>query len=330
MPESTFKLNPIIAGLEAESKGKKIPVALLMFTVGLGISLYNLIESDQGYTWELDSVVIPAYQDFTSSTFISGFLKASLPQIPLTTLNSVVSVCKLSDDLFPEKNVTRESVAYSVGAMNIIGCLFGAMPMCHGAGGLAGQYRFGARSGSSVVFLGTMKILLVVLLGGGLVSLLEVYPNSILGVMLIFAGLELASAGSEMNNKKEVAVTLGTAAGCLALKSTGLGCVVGLFISTVQMFLEPHNKEKEDDDDQEPETRYESGRLPLGGYSGPDLRSTERASTAQHGVTLHLNGDLSEERAVQDDTSKDPESDVYAESGIDSESDARSDASVRV
>lgn len=27
--------------------------------------------------------------------------------------------------------------------MNILMCLLGGFPMCHGAGGLAGQYRFG-------------------------------------------------------------------------------------------------------------------------------------------------------------------------------------------
>ena len=160
--------------------------------------------------------------------------KASLPQIPLTTLNSVVSVCKLSEDLFPEKIVTRESVAVSVGLMNCVGCLFGGMPVCHGAGGLAGQYRFGARSGSSVVFLGMVKMVLVVTLGAGFVALLEAYPASILGVMLIFSGLELAAAGSEMKTRQGAAVTIGTAAGCLALKSTGFGCVVGLVISAVQ------------------------------------------------------------------------------------------------
>ena len=30
-----------------------------------------------------------------------GFVHMAVPQIPLTTLNSVIAVCKLSDDLFP-------------------------------------------------------------------------------------------------------------------------------------------------------------------------------------------------------------------------------------
>ena len=60
-----------------------------------------------------------------------------LPQLPLTTLNSVVAVCALSNDLFPERHppvVAPKSVAVSVGAMNLAGCAFGVMPCCHGAG----------------------------------------------------------------------------------------------------------------------------------------------------------------------------------------------------
>jgi hypothetical protein len=65
-----------------------------------------------------------------------GPVKGAVPQIPLSVLNSVVAVCKLTRDLFPEK---AASVSMSMGAMNLVGCWFGTMPCCHGAGGLAGQ-----------------------------------------------------------------------------------------------------------------------------------------------------------------------------------------------
>ncbi|KAJ6406319.1 hypothetical protein OIU84_009944 [Salix udensis] len=76
-----------------------------------------------------------------------GFVKGAIPQLPLSVLNSVIAVCKLSSDLFPGKDFSASSVSVSVGMMNIVGCWFGAMPCCHGAGGLAGQYKFGGRSG---------------------------------------------------------------------------------------------------------------------------------------------------------------------------------------
>ena len=85
--------------------------------------------------------------------------------------------------------MTRIGVASSVGFMNLVGCVFMAMPVCHGAGGLAGQYRFGARSGSSVVALGVGKIVLACAMGAGSAALLGAFPNAILGVMLAFAGV---------------------------------------------------------------------------------------------------------------------------------------------
>jgi len=72
------------------------------------------------------------------------------------------------------------------------------MPMCHGAGGLAGQYRFGARNNSSILFLGAMKILIAVLFGASLMEFSRVFPSSIPGIMAAISGLELGLAGQRV------------------------------------------------------------------------------------------------------------------------------------
>ena len=69
----------------------------------------------------------------------AGIVLTGVPQLPLTTLNSVVAVCQLSADLFPARPVQPVLVSVSVGLMNMVGAWFGAMPCCHGAGGLAAQ-----------------------------------------------------------------------------------------------------------------------------------------------------------------------------------------------
>lgn len=43
--------------------------------------------------------------------------------------------------------------------MNIISGFIGGIPICHGAGGLAGHYRFGARTGISLLTIGIMFLL---------------------------------------------------------------------------------------------------------------------------------------------------------------------------
>jgi MFS superfamily sulfate permease-like transporter len=88
----------------------------------------------------------------------------------------------------------------SVALMNLVGGWFGAMPVCHGSGGLAAQHRFGARSGASIIILGTFKIILGLFFGETLVGLLFWYPKSLLGIMVIAAGLELAKVGQSLNH----------------------------------------------------------------------------------------------------------------------------------
>ncbi|KAE8023733.1 hypothetical protein FH972_009401 [Carpinus fangiana] len=87
--------------------------------------------------------------------------------------------------------------------MNFVGCWFGAMPVCHGAGKLARQYIFGGRSGMSVIFLGIGKLVLGLVFGNSFARILGQYPIGILGVLLLFAGIELAMACRDMNTKEE-------------------------------------------------------------------------------------------------------------------------------
>jgi MFS superfamily sulfate permease-like transporter len=159
-----------------------------------------------------------------------GFIKGAIPQLPLSILNSVVAVCKLSSDLFPGRDFSATSLSVTVGLMNVIGCWFGAMPSCHGAGGLAGQYKFGGRSGGCVVLLGTAKLVLGLVLGTSLVKILNQFPVGVLGVLLLFAGIELAMASRDMNTKEESFVMLTCTAVSLVGSSAALGFVCGIVV----------------------------------------------------------------------------------------------------
>lgn len=168
----------------------------------------------------------------------TGFVRAAIPQIPLSILNSVIAVCKLSTDLFPNKEVTATSVSVSVGIMNLVGCWFGAMPVCHGAGGLAGQYKFGARSGASVAFLGTVKLVLGLILGSQLVKILSQFPIGLLGVLLLFSGIELAMACRDMDSKEASFVMLMCTAVSLTGSSAALGFGFGIVLYVILKFRE--------------------------------------------------------------------------------------------
>jgi hypothetical protein len=157
-----------------------------------------------------------------------GFIKGTIPQLPLSILNSVIAVCKLSSDLFPGRDFSATSLSVTVGLMNVIGCWFGAMPSCHGAGGLAGQYKFGGRSGGCVALLGTAKLILGLVIGSSLVKILNQFPVGVLGILLLFAGIELAMASRDMNTKEESFVMLLCTAVSLVGSSAALGFVCGI------------------------------------------------------------------------------------------------------
>jgi len=217
----------------------RIPGALVVFAVGLiamGAADPALLNHTRlGMSWTL-----PDLGDWEN--WRAGILHGAVPQIPLTLLNSVIAVCALSLDLFPKRPAAPRRVATSVALMNLICCPFGAMPMCHGAGGLAAQYRFGARTGGSVVMLGIAKMALALLLGGSLLAWLQQYPQSVLGVLLLFSGLELALVCRDQTQRVDFFVMVLTAGVCIAV-NTAVGFVVGWVMAALLLWgvfrLEP-------------------------------------------------------------------------------------------
>ncbi|HEX2255814.1 MAG TPA: putative sulfate/molybdate transporter, partial [Afifellaceae bacterium] len=74
-----------------------------------------------------------------------------LPQLSLTLTNAVVLTALIAGDYFGERarHVTPRRLSVTSGLANMALTPFGALPMCHGAGGLAAHHRFGARSGTA-------------------------------------------------------------------------------------------------------------------------------------------------------------------------------------
>lgn len=235
---------PVVATVAAAfvlitGRWSRFPSALFLFAAGVVMMLIAKPEilEQVGFGWDGAALVIPSVDEWRD-----GFLRGAVPQLPLTLLNSVIAVCALSGDLFPGRAVGARQMAVSVGLMNVVGCWFGAMPMCHGSGGLAGQHRFGARTGGSVVMLGVAKILVAVLLGSGAMVLLDAYPMSILGVLLCFAGVELALPARKAKAPDEFFLAVVTAGGCLGFNTAigfTLGILAALLLGARNRFVSP-------------------------------------------------------------------------------------------
>ena len=94
------------------------------------------------------------------------------------------------------------AVAIDHGIMNLIGTSIGGVPMCHGAGGMAGHVRFGARTGGALVILGVMVLLTGLFLSESVGTLFKLFPPALLGVILMFGGLELAAGVQPTDDTK--------------------------------------------------------------------------------------------------------------------------------
>ena len=209
---------------------KRIPGALIIFILGAGLLFWARpdILSRLTLGWELPHFIFPPTSDF-----LAGAWRGAVPQIPLTVMNSVIAVCALSADLFPERSLSPRKVSMSVAIMNLVSCPLGGMPMCHGSGGLAAQYRFGARTGGSVVFLGLAKMVLAVAFGSSLLTIISIYPASVLGVLLIFSGYELAIVCRDQTELSRVLIMVLTAGVSIAVNvaaGTILGFILALFL----------------------------------------------------------------------------------------------------
>lgn len=214
----------------------RFPSALVLFVIGL-VLLYWLPAgpaATPGLAWGGGlHVVWPSVVEWRD-----GLLRGTLPQLPLTLLNSVLAVCALSESFFPGRGISGRTMSISVGLMNVISVPFGAMPMCHGAGGLAGQHRFGGRTGGSVIMLGLAKVLLALLLGSTAAALLARYPASILGVLLAFAGAELALPARDATERDDFFVVVITAGGTLGA-NTLVGVLLGLLTAALFWLRRP-------------------------------------------------------------------------------------------
>jgi SulP family sulfate permease len=167
---------------------------------------------------------LPSGADFALTLFI-----LALPQIPMTLGNAVIAYVDLSEEYFEKasKRVSYRSACISMAIANLVSFFVGGMPLCHGAGGLAAHYRFGARTAGSNLIIGLIFVALAILLGVNALSVLYLLPMSILGVLLLFAGGELSLNVIDMKERKDLFVSL-MILGITLASNLAVGFIVGI------------------------------------------------------------------------------------------------------
>ena len=163
-----------------------------------------------------------------SDLFVGAVLLA-LPQVPLTLGNAVIAIKEENNRLFPNAPVTEKSVSVSTGVMNLFGSIVGGIPMCHGAGGMAGHIAFGARTGGAVVILGTLLLVLAVFFSASVEHLLQLLPAAVLGVILFLTGVQLALGSLPSQATRSHAFVMLATAG-VAMWNVAIAFGVGLVL----------------------------------------------------------------------------------------------------
>ena len=219
---------------------KKFPAALVALAAGIisGFALggFNAEALSMGPTRM--QVIFPSLQDFWTA-----FIMLILPQIPLTIGNACVGTADTCCTLFPQSSSLSKSkagrFALTMGIANFPAGFFGAVPMCHGTGGLAAHYRFGARTGGAPVMIGAILVVMALAFGEFGFALLAMIPNSVLGVLLVFAGLELCPLVRSLKGNEEYFVALLITGIALAVPNMawafGIGIAVDLFIRKLRI-----------------------------------------------------------------------------------------------
>ena len=182
----------------------KVPAMFILLIIGVVSAvimnpqlLSELVKIHIGFSMPVFSLPMISWNDL-----VTGTLLFTLPQIPLTLGNAVIAITAENNEHFPDRPVTEKKIAISQGIMNLVAPLFGGIPMCHGAGGMAGHVRFGARTGGALVILGRVLILFALFFSDSVSIIFKIFPNAILGVILFFAGSELAIVTKDIGEKK--------------------------------------------------------------------------------------------------------------------------------
>lgn len=211
---------------------RRLPAALPV--VILGVVYAIAFHWDGGlarsFAFRLPRLHVPQPADI-----LTGFLVLALPQIPLSLGNSVLATRQLIEDLFPERRISIRKIGLTYALMNLVNPWFGGVPTCHGAGGMAGHFAFGGRTGGSVIIYGSLFILLGLFFGTGFDQVIKVFPRPMLGVILLFESLALiwlVRDTAQSRSEFPIAVLVG-------ILAVGLpyGYVIGLVVGTTLFYL---------------------------------------------------------------------------------------------
>jgi MFS superfamily sulfate permease-like transporter len=204
-------------------------LALLAYGAAMALAMDATLMQDLAALAPRPRLPTIALPPVSWSDVMIGGLMLALLQAALTLGNAVMATADEHNALFPKRPITVRLLAIDHGLMNLLAAPLGGVPMCRGAGGMAGHVRFGARTGGALVILGAILLTVALLLPDSVATLFRLFPLPVLGVVLFFGGMELASSVNGDASPRADRVVMVATAG-IALWNMGAGYVAGLVL----------------------------------------------------------------------------------------------------
>lgn len=231
-PAATVAVAAAVAALILLSReNRRYPAALAVLFLG-GLCGYFLLP--HASLPELSPGWVPPAWGLPSAVDLHLALVALLlPQVPLTVANSLVATSDAARRYYGDgaARVTPRALSATLGLANLFSGLAGGMPVCHGSGGVTAHYRFGARTGVANLFIGSLFILLALLSGKAIPALAALLPPAVLGILLVYVGVEHARLVRDiLEDRRELVVTAAVGATTLFTGNLAVAFVAGASI----------------------------------------------------------------------------------------------------
>jgi hypothetical protein len=207
---------------------RRLPAAVILVVLGIVI----MATKNQLNAIQVPGFTLPPLTLFSPKEIWETLLLAGFAQIPLTITNATIATSCLISTYWPNRAVSPRRLSVSQGLMNLIPPFFGGMPMCHGAGGLAGQYYFGARTGGTNIIEGIIELTLGLFFAASVAGLFSAFPKPIIGVMLLMVGFELIKFARDVQGRNNILSLTMTVVLSLAT-NMAFGFVGGILTSLV-------------------------------------------------------------------------------------------------
>ncbi len=213
-------------------KNRYAPAAMVLMALGIAV----MFAKGEVHHIAAPGFSLPPLTTFTLREIWDALLLAGFAQIPLTITNAAIATAALLSSYWPDRPVTVRKLSWNQGIMNTVLPFLGGMPMCHGAGGLAGQYYFGARTGGANILEGMIEISLGLFLSASIAGLFSLFPGAIVGAMMFMVGIELMKFAREVRIGKDL-IPLGTTLVISLLANMAYGFLAGLVVHYLMPLL---------------------------------------------------------------------------------------------